>query len=102
MIATRDNVSTVMRSSAANLPVATYIANLDAGVKATVSLISKQTNAGYWLMKVHLYYEGKSAGTTSFTLRGYSQEEAEEIACNLPNNAFLLREIDAFLWGDSD
>lgn len=101
MMATTNNRSLARESSAGNA-VLTYIANLDAGVKASISLISKETNAGYWLMKVHLYYEGKSAGITSFTLRGYSQDEAEQVARGLPKNAFLLREIDEFLWGESD
>lgn len=79
-----------------------YITPLEGELKAAVSLFSQQLNAGYWVMKVQLFYSGEPAGTTSFTLQGYSREEAEEVALNLPRNAFLMREIDEFLSGESD
>lgn len=83
-------------------PTLNYITRLEGELKAAVSLFSQQLNAGYWIMKVQLFYAGEPAGTTSFTLKGYSREEAEEVARNLPRNAFLMREIDEFLWGDND
>ena len=53
-------------------------------------------------MNVKLFYDGEAAGTTSFTLQGYNQEEVENIAKNFKENAYLMKEIDEFLWGESD
>ena len=55
-----------------------------------------------WRMLVRLYYDNEPAGTTSFNLQGYSREEAEHLARHLGENAFVMREIDEFLWGESD
>lgn len=53
-------------------------------------------------MKVHLFYKGESAGMTSFTLNGYSADEAEHVAKNISSHASLMKEIDDYLWGESD
>lgn len=79
-----------------------YITPLEGNLKAHISLESHETNAGYWFMKVQLFYDGEPAGTTSFNLHGYNQEEAENVAKNLSSNAYLMKEIDEYLWGESD
>lgn len=76
------------------------ISQLEGCLKAHISL--KQREPDSWLMSVELFYSGEPAGITSFNLNGYSKIEAEEIARNLKNNDFLMREIDEFLWGESD
>ena len=53
-------------------------------------------------MHVRLFYGGEPVGTTSFNLEGYTQKEAEMIAKDVKNNPFLMREIDEYLWGESD
>lgn len=79
-----------------------YMTPLDGELSAFISLQSRELNAGYWLINVKLFYEGKEVGTTSFTLQGYNQEEAENIVKNFKENAYLMKEIDDFLWGESD
>ncbi|MEM0912618.1 MAG: hypothetical protein AAGJ37_16715 [Pseudomonadota bacterium] len=53
-------------------------------------------------MKIHLFYKGESAGMTSFTLNGYTEDEAEQVAKNISSHATLMKEIDDYLWGESD
>ena len=79
-----------------------YISHLDGNLRACISLEDHIKNAGYWSMRVQLFYNDESVGSTSFNLQGYSQQEAEAIAKDLKNNAFLMREIDEYLWGESD
>lgn len=55
-----------------------------------------------WLLKIRLMYDGTAAGVTSFTLHGHSAEEARNVARNIGSNPYLMREIDEFLWGESD
>lgn len=76
------------------------ISQLEGRLKACISLNPQEIDS--WLMRVQLFYDGEPAGITSFNLQGYSAEEAEDIARNLKTNAFLMREIDEFLWGESD
>ena len=76
------------------------ISQLEGRLNAHISL--SEQSANYWLMRVQLFYDGEAAGTTSFNLEGYTEEEAEAVARNIKNNAFLMREIDEFLWGESD
>lgn len=75
---------------------------LESRLKAIISLRPKQNEKDCWRMNVQLYYDGEPAGGTRFTLRGYSQQEAEQIARNVKSNSFLMREIDEYLWGESD
>ncbi|WP_018277213.1 hypothetical protein WKI13_14075 [Teredinibacter turnerae] len=79
-----------------------YITQLEGDLKACITLCSHEINAGYWNMRVQLFYENQPAGVASFNLHGYSQEEAESVAKNFNTNAYLMREIDEYLWGDSD
>jgi len=79
-----------------------FISHLEDKLRAGISLTSHESSTGYWHMRVQLYYENKPAGVASFTLQGYSREEAEDVARNLGKNAYLMREIDEFLWGESD
>lgn len=55
-----------------------------------------------WLLEVQLFYEESPAGKTTFTLHGYSQDEAESVARNFRSNEYLMHEIDQVLWGESD
>ncbi len=79
-----------------------FITKLEGNLKAAVVLTEDQTQDQTWLLKVNLFYEDDPAGYTSFTLQGYDREEAVEIARDLRNNAFLMKEIDEYLWGESD
>ncbi len=75
---------------------------LDGHLKASIFLRSKTRSTGDWIMRVQLYYDNKPAGVTSFTLRGYTQAEAESVVLGLPKNQYLMREIDEFLCGECD
>lgn len=79
-----------------------YITRLDDKLNAGVSLQPVETRVDSWHLHVHLFYEGESAGITSFNLHGYSQDEAQALIKDLRNNPRIMGEIDAFLWGESD
>lgn len=79
-----------------------FITPLDAGLSASISLHDRELNAGYWVMRVRLFYDGKEAGKTSFNLHGYSKDEAEDLAKNFKSNPYLMKEVDELLWGESD
>lgn len=78
-----------------------FITLLEGRLKAAVEL-RPATTEGHWLLLLRLFYEGNAAGVLSFNLSGYSREEACAVAANIPANAFLMREIDEYLWGESD
>lgn len=78
------------------------ITHLEEKLRAAISLRPRRDEPGCWTLHVRLFYDGESAGNTSFELNGYTAEEAESVARNLPENPFLMREIDEFLWGESD
>ena len=78
------------------------ISLLEEKLKAFVSLKPREHEVDCWTMNVQLYYEGEHAGSTRFTLRGYNQQEAEDVARNIKSDAYLMREIDEYLWGESD
>lgn len=73
---------------------------IDKRLRAMVTLSQKHGNT--WLLDVELFYDGSSSGNTSFNLNGYSESEAVDIARNIRGNAYLMKEIDEFLWGESD
>lgn len=76
------------------------ITHLEGKLKAAVNLQLRATNS--WTLSLKLMYEGCPAGTLSFHLDGYDEEEAYLVAKNISGNAFLMREIDEYLWGESD
>ena len=78
------------------------ISQLEDNLKAFIKLVRVQSLSSQWLLQIQLFYRGEAAGKTSFNLYGYSQQEAEEIARNIKDNSFLMKEIDEYLWGDSD
>lgn len=78
------------------------ISQLERNLKAHIRLIPMQYQDENWNLEVQLFYQGHPAGSTSFNLHGYSQQEAENVARNLKDNHFMMREIDEFLWGESD
>ncbi|SMF28483.1 hypothetical protein SAMN02745866_01833 [Alteromonadaceae bacterium Bs31] len=53
-------------------------------------------------MRVQLYYQNEPAGVTTFNLHGYTRSEAEDVARNVHKNAYLMKEIDEYLWGESE
>lgn len=55
-----------------------------------------------WLMLLDLFYDGDNTGQTSFNLHGYTLEEAQDVARNIADNPYMMKEIDEFLWGESD
>ena len=73
---------------------------LEGKLKAAVNL--RPQTADCWTLSLKLMYDGHPAGTLSFNLNGYDEQEARTIAKNIPDNAFLMREIDEYLWGESD
>lgn len=80
------------------------ITQLEGGLKATIELapaLDAPENID-WHMHVHLYYDGDPVGDTSFNLNGYSQAEAVHLAKSIRHNAYIMKEIDDFLWGESD
>ena len=77
------------------------ITQLEGNLKAFIQL-SPQPQNKLWLLDINLFYEGEPAGCTSFNLQGYDQHEAEHIARNIRKNEFMMKEIDEFLWGESD
>ena len=79
-----------------------FITRLDNKLNAGISLQPSNARTDSWVMHVHLFYEGESAGITSFNLHGYSEAEAQTVVKNLRHNAQIMYEIDAFLWGESD
>lgn len=78
----------------------TLITHLEGHLKAAVELAPVATEN--WLLTITLMYDGAQAGKTSFNLNGYSRTEAEAIARTIKTNPFIMKEIDEFLWGESD
>jgi len=78
-----------------------FITLIEGKLKAAVELRPTEEEQT-WLLLVRLDYDGAPAGTASFNLHGYSREEAEQIATHIPDNPYLMKEIDEFLWGESD
>jgi hypothetical protein len=76
------------------------ISQLEGPLKACIRLQLQENSI--WLMTVKLFYDGESVGSISFNLQGYTESEAEDVARNIKSNAMLMREIDEFLWGESD
>ena len=76
------------------------ITTLEGKLKAAVDLSKR--NDDLWLLKVKLVYDGEPAGELSFNLNGYDHAEAEQVARNIHHNDYLMREIDEYLWGESD
>lgn len=89
-----------------------FIAHLEGHLKAMVQLRPAPTAIGdavgqdreprHWQLDIDLFYEGDKAGKTRFNLHGYSRQEAEAVARNIRSNAYLMKEIDECLWGESD
>lgn len=84
------------------MEVLNLITQLERNLKAFLRLRPDPRAPEAWHLDVQLYYEGERAGTTTFNLQGYTQDEAEDVARNLRHNDFLMHEIDQFLWGESD
>lgn len=78
------------------------IAQLEPRLSAYLRLSPIRDSDQDWLLQVQLFYDSKPAGNTNFNLIGHSAEEAESVARNLKHNAYLMREIDEYLWGESD
>jgi len=78
-----------------------FITLLEGRLQAAVELQPTEV-AEQWLLLVRLVYDGDAAGTASFTLHGHSRAEAEAVARNIGDNPYLMKEIDEFLWGESD
>ncbi|MBM97011.1 MAG: hypothetical protein CMI09_14330 [Oceanospirillaceae bacterium] len=78
-----------------------YITLLEGRLQAAIELRPTHSMDD-WLLIIQLVYDGDPAGSTSFTLHGYTREEAEAVAANVSDNAFLMKEIDEYLWGESD
>jgi hypothetical protein len=84
-----------------------FIVPLDGNLKAIARLIPVDTSneshkAQDWYLELDLVYDGESAGKTSFRLSGFSREEAEAQARNIRRNGYIMKEVDEFLWGESD
>lgn len=85
-----------------------FITRLDGNIRMTVSLIPKENkhptecSAQSWLLKTEMFDGTYKVGNASFTLHGYSLNEAEDIARNIRSNPVLMRAIDDELAGDMD
>jgi len=84
-----------------------YITQLERNLKAAVQLrpagFDAQTSElQHWRLEITLFYDGNPAGKTSFNLHGFSRDEAEYVARNIRDNAYVMKEIDEYLWGESD
>jgi hypothetical protein len=82
-----------------------YMVNIENRLRALVTLQNQgESPVGdhKWLMALDLFYDGDAAGKTSFTLHGYSEEEAQKIAQSIGENDYMMKEIDEFLWGEND
>ncbi|MBN0987595.1 hypothetical protein [Amphritea pacifica] len=77
------------------------IIQLEEGLIALASLYHNPMT-GDRILKLELNYHTRIIGTKSFTLQGFSCEEAETLVRNLPDNQYIMREIDEFLAGDMD
>lgn len=78
------------------------ITHLEGDLKATATVVPLENFINEWRLELLLFYRGEPAGQTSFNLHGYTEEEAHDVVRNIRNNDFLLREIDEYLWGESD
>ena len=78
------------------------ISHLEGKLKAFIKLVPDTLMDDSWRLEVDLFYDNEPVGMTSFNLHGYKQDEAREIAQNIKHNQFIMREIDEYLWGDSD
>ncbi|TGD75085.1 hypothetical protein E4634_03485 [Mangrovimicrobium sediminis] len=76
------------------------ITALEGRLKAAVNLSPRGEQR--WVMTLRLLYDGHPAGNLSFNLDGYDAGEAEALARNIPHHPGLMREIDEYLWGESD
>ncbi|MEE2733289.1 MAG: hypothetical protein VYA55_20890 [Pseudomonadota bacterium] len=79
-----------------------FITQLERNLKAHIRLNPDPQQSADWNLEIQLFYQGHPAGRTSFNLHGYSQAEAENIARTVKDNHFMMREIDEYLWGESD
>ena len=77
-----------------------FIAKLEGKLKAAINL--RQCTESSWKLSLKLMYDGEPAGNLSFNLDGYTLQEATQLAQNISQNAFVMREIDEYLWGESD
>ena len=77
-----------------------YITQLDGNLRAATTL--RDIGNDGWLLLIHLSYEGCPAGNLGFNLHNHSQTEADQVARNVAKNPFLMKEIDEYLWGESD
>jgi len=78
------------------------ISQLERNLKALIKLNPATDQVNNWRLEIQLFYQGHPAGNTSFNLHGYTQEEAENIARTVKDNPYMMREIDDYLWGESD
>jgi hypothetical protein len=78
------------------------ITPLEGNLKAALQLRPVPQQADSWILQVDLFYDGSPAGSTSFRLNGYSRADAEQVARTVRSNAYMMKEIDEFLWGESD
>lgn len=78
------------------------ITPLEGNLKAAVQLRPVPRREHEWVLDINLFYDGNAAGTTSFNLYGYSRADAEQVARSIRDNEYLMKEIDDFLWGESD
>lgn len=77
------------------------IIQLEDGLIALASLYHNPMT-GDRILKLELNYHSQIIGAKSFTLQGFSFEEAESLVKELPKNHYIMREIDEFLAGDMD
>ena len=78
----------------------TFITLLEGSLRACVDLVPLGGNA--WQLSLALDYDGDAAGSLSFTLSDFTQEEALELARNAGKSQFIMQAVDEHLWGEMD
>ncbi|WP_114418285.1 hypothetical protein [Marinospirillum perlucidum] len=77
------------------------ITPLEGDLSAVIELLPRETET-HWLLDVKILHSGEPVADISFNLDGHTQEEALELAHNLPKHGYIMREIDDLLFGDSE
>ncbi len=65
-----------------------------------IAEFSRSEDGGAILLKIRLFYDNDPVGMLPFSLHNYTEQECLELAQNIADNQFLLREIDEYLSGD--
>lgn len=77
----------------------TFINKIDRHLRVIVEVKQRQV-VGQHALSLIIYFQQENMGSLEFTLHGYSNEDIHALACNIKDNAFLMKEIDDYLCSD--